>query len=204
MGLQTILYIYLLSIIDSQKRKTRVQNANLLSIFQEETHEQEEGMAKSMAKSKVIGKNYREGGDYEQNDLNQEINRLNANNNRDNIKVTDLKKVYLSKLRIDGTVSEQRFWAVKGLSFGVEPGQMFGLLGPNGAGKSSTFNMITGAFGRTGGNITLLGTPIEDCTPQEYQEVGICPQVIIKLLIALFNECMFYKNRLISCGQDSL
>lgn len=35
------------------------------------------------------------------------------------------------------------FSAVKGTSFGIEAGQIFGLLGPNGAGKSTTFNMIT-------------------------------------------------------------
>ena len=35
------------------------------------------------------------------------------------------------------------YQAVKGTSFGVRPGEIFGLLGPNGAGKSTTFNMIT-------------------------------------------------------------
>jgi ATP-binding cassette subfamily A (ABC1) protein 2 len=34
--------------------------------------------------------------------------------------------------------------AVKGISFGVAPGECFGLLGVNGAGKTTTFKMLTG------------------------------------------------------------
>jgi ABC-type uncharacterized transport system ATPase subunit len=36
------------------------------------------------------------------------------------------------------------FTAVKGVSFGVSPGECFGLLGVNGAGKTTTFRMLTG------------------------------------------------------------
>lgn len=36
------------------------------------------------------------------------------------------------------------FTAVKGVSFGVAPGECFGLLGVNGAGKTTTFRMLTG------------------------------------------------------------
>jgi len=36
------------------------------------------------------------------------------------------------------------FAAVKGVSFGVSPGECFGLLGVNGAGKTTTFRMLTG------------------------------------------------------------
>src|SRR4030042_747320 len=40
--------------------------------------------------------------------------------------------------------------AVKGISFGVEQGEVFGLLGPNGAGKSTTINVLTGQLLPTG------------------------------------------------------
>ena len=36
------------------------------------------------------------------------------------------------------------FEAVKGVSFAVEEGEVFGLLGPNGAGKTTTISMVTG------------------------------------------------------------
>src|SRR5690348_3058662 len=51
--------------------------------------------------------------------------------------------------------------AVRGISFAVEPGEVFGLLGPNGAGKSTTIGMLTttiaptGGFARVGGHDVL-------------------------------------------------
>jgi ABC-2 type transport system ATP-binding protein len=50
------------------------------------------------------------------------------------VNVTDLKKNY-------GDLE-----AVKGVSFGIEEGEVFGLLGPNGAGKTSIINMLIGLF----------------------------------------------------------
>jgi ABC-2 type transport system ATP-binding protein len=56
------------------------------------------------------------------------------------IEVDALKKVY------PGGVE-----AVREISFGVEPGEVFGLLGPNGAGKSTTIGMLTTTIAPTGG-----------------------------------------------------
>lgn len=47
--------------------------------------------------------------------------------------------------------------AVRGVSFEVKPGEVFGILGPNGAGKTSTLEMIEGLRDITGGTITLDG-----------------------------------------------
>src|SRR5262245_4833680 len=47
--------------------------------------------------------------------------------------------------------------AVKGISFSVEPGEVFGLLGPNGAGKSTTVGMLTTTVTPTGGTARLAG-----------------------------------------------
>ena len=65
------------------------------------------------------------------------------------IEVEALKKVY------PGGVE-----AVKGISFTVEPGEVFGLLGPNGAGKSTTVGMLTTTVAPTSGTARLAGRDV--------------------------------------------
>ncbi len=47
--------------------------------------------------------------------------------------------------------------AVRGVSFGIEQGELFGLLGPNGAGKTTTIKMLITLLLPTAGNATVLG-----------------------------------------------
>src|SRR3989304_9990751 len=47
--------------------------------------------------------------------------------------------------------------ALKGISFDVERGEIFGLLGPNGAGKSTTINILLGLINFDSGEIKILG-----------------------------------------------
>jgi ABC-2 type transport system ATP-binding protein len=47
--------------------------------------------------------------------------------------------------------------AVRGVTFAVEGGELFGLLGPNGAGKSTTVHMLTTVLEPSGGSATVLG-----------------------------------------------
>ena len=47
--------------------------------------------------------------------------------------------------------------ALKGVSFSVERGEIFGLLGPNGAGKSTTINILLGLILADGGRIEVFG-----------------------------------------------
>ncbi|GAE93300.1 ABC transporter [Gracilibacillus boraciitolerans JCM 21714] len=47
--------------------------------------------------------------------------------------------------------------AVKGISFDVKEGEIFGFLGPNGAGKSTTINMICTMLKPTSGEIMING-----------------------------------------------
>ncbi|BCB79963.1 ATP-binding cassette domain-containing protein [Phytohabitans flavus] len=50
--------------------------------------------------------------------------------------------------------------AVDGLSFTVEPGEIFGLLGPNGAGKSTTIGVLTTRVKATGGEARVAGVDV--------------------------------------------
>ncbi len=63
-----------------------------------------------------------------------------------------------AKLQMKGIA--QRVHAVRGVSFSVEPGEIFGFLGPNGAGKTTTMKMLMGLIHPTAGTGTLLGEPL--------------------------------------------
>ena len=61
------------------------------------------------------------------------------------IEVTDLRKSYGA------------YEAVRGISFSVERGEVFGLLGPNGAGKTTTVEILEGYRSRSSGDAKVLG-----------------------------------------------
>jgi ABC-2 type transport system ATP-binding protein len=61
---------------------------------------------------------------------------------------------------------------IKGISFNIEKGEVFGFLGPNGAGKSSTLRMIVGLSKPTSGNITICGHSVTKDYVKAMQNVG--------------------------------
>jgi branched-chain amino acid transport system ATP-binding protein len=63
--------------------------------------------------------------------------------------------------------------AVDGVSFGVQQGEILGLLGPNGAGKTVCFNLISGVYRPTAGNIRLAGRRTNGLPPQRLAALGI-------------------------------
>ncbi|MGI6038058.1 MAG: ABC transporter ATP-binding protein, partial [Limnochordia bacterium] len=67
------------------------------------------------------------------------------------------------------------FWAVKGLSFAVEAGEIFGFLGPNGAGKTTTINMLTGLARPTSGSITFMEMDLVKNIKKAQGYMGIVP-----------------------------
>ncbi len=64
--------------------------------------------------------------------------------------------------------------AVKGITFTVKEGEIFGFLGPNGAGKSTTIKMLTGQFYPKKGRITVLGLDIIKKSGEVQAQIGIC------------------------------
>ena len=63
--------------------------------------------------------------------------------------------------------------AVDGVSFEVNKGEIISVIGPNGAGKTTLFNMLTGVYTVTEGEIILNGNNIHNKNPQEIVEAGI-------------------------------
>jgi len=63
--------------------------------------------------------------------------------------------------------------AVNNYDLNVEPGQIRGLIGPNGAGKTTIFNLITGIYKPTEGNIYLESKRITGLEPHRIAHMGI-------------------------------
>ena len=104
------------------------------------------------------------------------------------IKVKDLVKKYGD------------FGAVKGISFDVSEGEIFGLLGPNGAGKSTTLEIIETLREKTSGEVWVNGFNLDE-KPEEIKKIigvqlqtsGYYPNLKLVELVTLFNG-LYNKN----------
>lgn len=63
--------------------------------------------------------------------------------------------------------------AVDGLTMDVKKGEIYGLIGPNGAGKTTIFNILTGVYVPTSGDININGTRINGMKPYQISRLGV-------------------------------
>jgi ABC-2 type transport system ATP-binding protein len=80
------------------------------------------------------------------------------------ISVRDLKKTYGS------------YEALRGISFQIEEGEVFGLLGPNGAGKTTTIEILEGYRTRDAGEVDVLGFDPERARSAFRERIGVVLQ----------------------------
>ncbi len=66
--------------------------------------------------------------------------------------------------------------AVRGISFEIEQGEVFGLLGPNGAGKTTTVEVLEGYRTRDAGTVSVLGVDPQQGGPEWRDRIGIVLQ----------------------------
>ncbi len=93
------------------------------------------------------------------------------------LEVTDIHKSY------------GRLEALKGVSFSVDEGELFGLLGPNGAGKTTLISILACLLAPTSGKATLAGQPIRRDRRYIRRQIGIVPQDL-----ALYGELSAREN----------
>src|SRR6516225_11299422 len=80
----------------------------------------------------------------------------------------------LSKTYRDGLFSRKTVEALRGVTFQVERGTIFGLLGPNGAGKTTLIKVLLGIVHKSGGKASLMGLPAGDRRGR--RSVGYLPE----------------------------
>lgn len=80
---------------------------------------------------------------------------------------THILKTDKATIRFGGLV------AVNELDLEVRQGEIFGLIGPNGAGKTTIFNLLTGVYAPTSGDIRIAGTRINGMRPYQISRLGV-------------------------------
>ncbi|MDR0784514.1 MAG: ABC transporter ATP-binding protein [Treponema sp.] len=98
---------------------------------------------------------------------------------------------------VDVTIQFGGLTAVADFSAEVGDNEIVGLIGPNGAGKTTIFNMITGVYAPTRGNIVFNGRSIKGKKPHVITEAGIARTF---QNIRLFSEMTALENILVACN----
>ena len=84
---------------------------------------------------------------------------------------------------------------IRGCDLAVAPGERVAIIGPNGAGKSTLFNLISGRFGPTSGEILLNGKRIDGLKPYEINRLGLARSFQIT---NIFGRLSVFEN--LRCG----
>jgi len=84
---------------------------------------------------------------------------------------------------------------IRGTDLAVAAGERVAIIGPNGAGKSTLFNLISGRFGATSGEILLNGQRIDGLKPFEISRLGLARSFQIT---NIFSRLSVFEN--LRCG----
>ena len=108
----------------------------------------------------------------------------------------------MSAIEVDGIFkSFGTFVAVKGVSFHVEEGEIFGLLGPNGAGKSTLIRMLTTLLPPTSGTARVNGFDVVAQPNDVRRAIGVIPQAMTSDLELSVEENLLIYAKLYGVGR---
>ena len=94
------------------------------------------------------------------------------------------------------------FTAVKGISFAVAEGEIFGLLGPNGAGKSTLIRMMTTLLPPTSGRVAVNGFDVATRADDVRRSIGVIPQAMTTDLELSVEENLIIFAKLYGVGRE--
>ncbi len=98
--------------------------------------------------------------------------------------------------------------AVNRINLELYPGDLAGLIGPNGAGKTTAFNLVTGVYQPTEGQITFKGQEIGGTAPHIINQMGIARTFqnirLFPSLTVLENVCIAYHSHAGYSMQDAI
>jgi ABC-2 type transport system ATP-binding protein len=89
--------------------------------------------------------------------------------------------------------------AVRGISFSIRSGEIYGLLGPNGAGKTTTIGMIAAVIPRSGGTVHIVG-----CSSEVERLVGLVPQGLGLYPTLTAEENLYFFGRMYGVAEGEL
>ena len=87
--------------------------------------------------------------------------------------------------------------AVSDFNLDIQPHELIGLIGPNGAGKTTVFNMLTGVYNPTDGEIRVSGVATRELKPFDITALGIARTF---QNIRLFSSLSVFDNVRAACN----
>lgn len=120
------------------------------------------------------------------------------------IESTNLKKTYSS-----GWLLGEKLQALKGVSFEVKRGEVFGLLGPNGAGKTTFVKILLGIITKSSGSAKLMGHPAGSIAGRSHvgylpEHLRISPHLTALTALELYGNLSNVPSETIRSKQDEL
>lgn len=94
--------------------------------------------------------------------------------------------------------------AVDGVSFEIQPGEIFGLLGPNGAGKTTTISILAGILPPTEGEVMVAGYDARRASIPMKRALGMVPQELAIYLKLSGRENLAFFGQLYGLKGDAL
>ncbi|MDR7235591.1 ABC transporter ATP-binding protein [Neobacillus drentensis] len=113
------------------------------------------------------------------------------------------KKITLSVKNLKKVIGKKEI--IKGLSFDLREGEVFGFLGPNGAGKTTTIRMLVGLIKPTSGSIQICGANIEGDFQEAMTNLGcIVENPELYPYLSGYNNLLHFARMLDRVGDDRI